>query len=138
MKKIEGYLYEKEMQVIRDACNEIWKRFGGAFKESIVDKSLTIALQNKGLKVEDQKRVDVYFDENKVGTYVLDKVINNIILVEVKCKSCIILEDTRQLWHYLKATSYKVGLIINFSPTKLEIVRRVYDISRPNTPLLRH
>ncbi len=46
-------LYPEESYKIRGACFKVWKEFGGAFKESIVDKALTIELEEKGLKVEE-------------------------------------------------------------------------------------
>lgn len=128
--KIQDYLYEKEMQKIRSACSEVWKKFGGAFKESIIDKALTIALEKQGLKVDSQKRIDIYFEGKKVGTYIPDKIVNDVILIEVKCKPKLLQEDKKQFWYYLKASPYKVGLLINFSPTKLEIYRRIYDKAR--------
>jgi GxxExxY protein len=128
--KIQDYLYEKEMQSIRIACSEVWKNFGGAFKESIIDKALTIALEKQKLKVDDQKRIDIYFEEKKVGTYIPDKIVNNVILIELKCKPRLLQEDKKQFWYYLKASPYKVGLLINFGPRKLEICRRIYDKAR--------
>ena len=56
------------------------------FKESVIDKALTIALQDKGLHVESQKRIDIYFRGQKVGTYVPDKVVEDKILMELKSK----------------------------------------------------
>lgn len=125
--KIQDYLYEKEMQSIRSACSEVWKNFGGAFKESIIDKALTIALEKQKLKVDDQKRIDIYFEKKKVGTYIPDKIVNDVILIELKCKPRLLQEDKKQFWYYLKASPYKVGLLINFGPRKLEICRRIYD-----------
>jgi GxxExxY protein len=93
--KIQDYLYEKEMQSIRSACSEVWKSFGGAFKESIIDKALTIALEKQKLKVDDQKRIDIYFEEKKVGTYIPDKIVNNVILIELKCKPRLLQEDKK-------------------------------------------
>lgn len=63
-----------------------------------------------------------------------DFVINGIILLELKCKPFITREDERQFWLYLKASNYKVGLLVNFGTQKLEIRRRVYDKARKNYP----
>lgn len=125
-------LYPKESELIYEAYKEVWKEFGGAFKESIVSKSATLALQKRGLKVKDQKRIDIYFNNQKVGTYVPDKVINDIILIEEKSKPFITIHDKKQFWHYLKATKYKLGFLINFSPKSLEFIRRIYDKARNN------
>jgi hypothetical protein len=52
--KVNNFLYEKESYEIRGACFDVYKNFGGAFKERIIDKSLTIALEKRGLRVEEQ------------------------------------------------------------------------------------
>ncbi len=124
------FLYEKESYDIIEACQEVWKEFGGSFKETIIDKSLEIALKEKGYLVESQKKIDIYFKDKKVGSYIPDKIVNGIILLEIKCKSFLIKEDEKQFWHYLKASPYKLGFLINFSPKKLEFKRRVYDKAR--------
>ena len=124
-------LYPQESELIYEAYKEVWKNFGGAFKESVVNKAALIALKNKGLKVENQKRIDLYFNQQKVGVYIPDKIINQIILIEEKCKQFITQEDKKQFWYYLKATDYKLGFLINFSPKSLEFIRRVYDRVRP-------
>jgi len=129
-KLIKDFLYEKESNLVREACQEVWKHFGGAFKESIIDKALTMALEKRGLKVDTQKRIDIYFDGKKVGTYIPDKIINEVILMEIKCKPFLTREDEKQFWHYLKATPYKIGLMVNFGPKQLEVKRRIYDKAR--------
>ncbi len=129
-------LYEKETYKIRGACFDVWKKFGGAFKEKIVDNALYQELNNRGLKVERQKRINIYYKNKKVGVYVPDQIINDVILTEIKCKPFLTKEDIRQFWLYLKGSQYKLGLLINFGPKKLEIIRRVYDQAREKDPRL--
>ncbi|MBU1180329.1 GxxExxY protein, partial [Patescibacteria group bacterium] len=114
----------------RGACFKIWKEFGGAFKETIVDRALSIELKKLGFTVEDQKRIDIIYEGEKVGTYIPDKIIDNKIVLEIKCKPFITFEDKKQFWYYLKASPYKLGLLINFGPKRIEIYRRVYDKAR--------
>ena len=57
---VKDFLYEKDSYQIRGACFDVWKEFKGMFKESIIDKSLSVALKSRGLKVESQKRIDIY------------------------------------------------------------------------------
>lgn len=54
-------LYQDESYQIRGACFEIYKNFGGAFKESIINKSLIKELSLRGLVVENQKRIDIFY-----------------------------------------------------------------------------
>lgn len=109
---------------------EVWKQFKGMFKESVVDNALTIALEERGLKVESQKRIDIYFHGKKVGIYIPDKIVNDIILLELKSKEFVTKSDSETFWNYLKGSKYKLGFFINFSPTKLDINRVVYDTAR--------
>lgn len=132
MNKVNDFLYEEDSYKIRGACFEVYKAFGGAFKETIVDKSLTIALEKQGLKIEDQKRINVYFEGKKVGVYVPDKIINQCILLELKAKPFLTKQDIDQFWKYLKGSEYKLGFLINFAPDRLEIKRIVYDKARKN------
>ncbi|MBI4262647.1 GxxExxY protein [Candidatus Uhrbacteria bacterium] len=123
-------LYQDITYKVRGACFDVWKQFGGAFKEAVVDRALTVAMEKRGLQVEDQVTIDVYYGGRKVGTYRPDKIVNKAVLVEVKCKPFILYQDKRQFWLYLQGSQYKVGLLINFGSQKLEIVRRVYDKAR--------
>jgi len=99
-------------------------------KKRFIDNALTIALEKRGLEVKNQVKINVYFDDKKVGVYIPDKIINDCILLELKCKSYLTKEDKRQFWLYLKGSEYKLGLLINFGSEKLEIERRIYDQAR--------
>lgn len=128
--KVTDFLYEQESYQIRGACFDVFKAFGGAFKETVIDRSLTEALKKQGLTVDDQKRIDIYFENKKVGIYVPDKIVNDSILLEVKVKPFLTRQDKEQFWKYLKGSKYKLGFLINFGSTKLEIKRIVYDTAR--------
>ena len=128
--KTNKLLYEAESYLIRGACYEVWNEFGGAFKEKVIDKSLQVALKDKGLKIVTQKRIDIYFKGVKVGTYVPDIIISGKIIIELKCKPFLSKGDIDQFWKYLRGSQYKLGFLINFSPSGLTIKRIVYDTAR--------
>lgn len=87
-------------------------------------------MEERGLSVESQKIIYIYFKDKKVGTYIPDKIINNIILIELKSKSFTTKQDIEQFWRYLKGSNYKLGFLINFSPSDLQIKRVVHDTAR--------
>ena len=130
MNKVKDFLYEKESYQIRGACFDVYKEFGGAFKEKIVDRALTKALIKRGLKVEEQKRINILYDGEIMGTYIPDKIVNDAIILEIKAKTFITKDDIDQFWKYLKGSNYKLGFLINFGPERLEIKRVVYDTAR--------
>ena len=123
-------LYERESYLIRGACFEVWNEFGGAFKEKVIDRAVQIAIKDKGLTIETQKRINIYFRGEKVGIYIPDIIVNDIIIIELKCKPFLSKGDIDQFWKYLRGSKFKLGFLINFSPTGLEIERVVYDTAR--------
>jgi len=129
-KILKDFLYEKESYLIRGAAFEVWKTFKGIFKEKIVVNALKRELENRGLKVESQKRINIFYKGEKVGIYIPDQIINDSILIEVKVKPYLTKEDERQFWYYLRGSSYKLGFLINFGSQKLEIKRRIYEKAR--------
>ncbi len=122
-------LYQNLSYEIRGACFWVWKEFGSAFKESIIDRALTEELERRGLKVENQRRIEIFYNKKKVGTYVPDKIINEKIIIELKAKPFLTNQDIKQFWHYLRGTSYRLGFLINFG-NKLQIKRVVYERAR--------
>ena len=128
---MEKLLYEQESYVIIGGAFEIYKKFRNRHKEKVYLRAFISYLKNKGFSVEVEKQVPIYFNNEKVGIYVPDIVVNNHFFIELKCKPRITVEDTKQFWYYLKATDYKVGFLINFgSSNGVEIIRRVYDSAR--------
>lgn len=126
----EKLLYEDITYKVRGACFEVWKNFGGAFKEKIIDRALFKELKNRGLKVESQKRIDIYYKGDKIGAYIPDFLVNDTVLLEIKCKPYVTREDLRQFWLYLKGSNYSLGLLVNFGSDKLDIRRRIYEKAR--------
>ncbi len=77
--------------------------------------------------MENQKRIDIYYKNKKVGVYIPDKIIDDKVLLEVKCKPILSKKDEEQFWKYLKGTEYRLGLLINFGANNLEIKRIICD-----------
>lgn len=130
MKKVQDFLYEQESYQIRGACFTVWNTLGSAFKESAIDKALTKEIEKRGLQVEDQKRLAIMYDGEKIGTYIPDKVIEEKIILELKRKAFLTKQDTHNFWNYLRGSEYKLGFLVNFGDDKLEIKRVVYDQTR--------
>jgi len=125
------FLYKEESYIIRGGAFETYKQFRNRHKEVVYQRALIEYLKTKGLKVEKEKQIPIYFQNKKVGTYTPDLVINDIIFIELKCKPKITQEDIKQFWYYLKCSFYKVGYLINFgSSNGVQIFRRIYDTAR--------
>lgn len=124
-------LYKNESYIIQGVAFDIYKQFRNNHKEKVYHNAFYMGLIYKGLKVEKEKRINVYYKNKKVGIYTPDLIVNNIILIELKAKPILNKEDIKQFWYYLKGSQYKVGYLVNFgAPRGVQIIRRVYDTAR--------
>lgn len=123
-------LYPELSYKIRGAFYKVYRSFGNSFKESVYHNALVQELESLNLKVDSQKRIDIFYEGKKVGTYVPDIIVDGVI-IELKCKPMLIKEDVQQFWHYLKGSDCKVGYLVNFGKAGgVEVIRRVYDTAR--------
>jgi len=119
-------LYEDESYKIRGACFKVYNALGGGIQEKIVERALSKELITQGMNIENQVRIDVIYNNEKVGTYIPDLVVNNKIILEIKSKPILTKEDEKQFWGYLKNSKYKLGFLVIFSPQELIIKRFVH------------
>lgn len=99
------------------------------FSEKVYENSLAILMQERGLKIQQQMPIHVYFHGKVVGEYIADALVNDVVVVELKAVSKLNEDHAAQLLNYLKATDYEVGLLLNFGQTA-EFRRKVYDNER--------
>jgi GxxExxY protein len=95
---------------------EVYNELGGGFLESVYHEALRIALEQAGMRVEVEVPVPVYFRGQVVGNFRADLVVNGCVLVELKAISGFDAAHDGQVLHYLRATTFEVGLLLNFGP----------------------
>ena len=123
-------LMETEINVITEkiigAAYTVSNTLGAGFLEKVYENSLVIELKKQGLSVEQQKPLNVYYDNKLVGEYVADIIVENNIVIEIKAAKTIDNSHQAQLINYLKTCNKKYGLIINFGKPKVEIKRMIH------------
>src|SRR5258708_17301508 len=77
---------------------------------------MALVLRAKGIEVQCQTPVPVWFRGSKIGSYEADLVVAGVVLVELK--ACKVLDSSHeaQLLNYLRSTKIEVGLLLNFGP----------------------
>lgn len=128
MAKFQGKHSDITDKILK-AFFQVHTELGYGFAEKVYENALVLLLQEFGLIVEQQKPIKVYFHGQIVGEYIADLVVNNVVLLELKAVEGIIDRHSAQLWNYMKATKFEVGLVLNFGP-KAEFRRRVFDNER--------
>jgi GxxExxY protein len=110
---------------ILSAAFEVHNTLGCGFLEKVYENALLYELKQRGLKVETQKEIKVYYKKTEVGIYLADMIVEKKVIIELKVSEAISNIHEAQLLNYLKASSYEVGLILNFAKTRLEYKRLV-------------
>ena len=108
---------------IMGAIFEVHKELGPGFLESVYEKALVEELLSKGLKVETQKSINLTYKDKKIGLHRLDLVVESKVVVELKTVERFSIHHKAQLTSYLKASGYKLGILVNFSRSKVEYQR---------------
>jgi len=118
-------LFKDEFYRIKKACIEVRRNLGNGFLEKVYENALAVELEAAGFEVKSQQELQVYYKDHRVGDYYADLVLDNKIIIELKCCGELLRFHKAQLLNYLKATGYKLGILINFPPDVpgFEIVR---------------
>lgn len=120
--------YEELTKKIIGCAYEVYNRMGYGFLESVYEKCLQIEFKKAGLKAETQKRISVVYENQEVGDFIADVIVENQIILELKSVKHLAKEHEVQLVNYLTATKLDVGLIINFGEHKVEVKRKVRNL----------
>ncbi len=105
------------------AAYDVHNQLGFGFAEKIYENAMAIKLNQKGLKVIQQAPITVYFENQLIGEYFADMLVNDSVIVELKSVSDLSKAHEAQILNYLKATGIKIGLLINFGE-KIKVARR--------------
>jgi GxxExxY protein len=127
-------LLNKEItEKIIGCAYHVYNKMGFGFLESVYEKCLLIELRKTGLRAESQEAITVRYDEEIVGEFYADIVVEDTIILELKSVKRIAKAHEIQLVNYLVATGKPLGLLLNFGETKVEVKRKVRDLSQGYT-----
>lgn len=126
----DDFLYKDLSYIIRGICFEIKKELGVRHKELIYQNAFEIELNNRKIGYVREKQLPVSYGKQKVGVYQPDFIIEDKIVIEFKSLPFLGAREKKQLSTYLTSAHYKLGLLVNFGGSDVEIVRTVYDLAR--------
>ena len=111
------------------AAIEVHRVLGPGLLEFIYEEALVIELEGRGLNVVRQAEVEVWYKDRRLENKLrLDILVNEIVIVEVKSVETVLPIHESQLLSYLRLSSKKLGLLINFNSVVLRsYIRRVVN-----------
>lgn len=120
-------IYKEEAFKIIGAAMEVHKELGCGFLEAVYQEAFKIEMQNQRIRYKREEEIEIYYKECLLDKkYRADFICFDKIIVELKALSELKSENEAQVLNYLKATNFKVGLLINFGSKSLQYKRFVY------------
>lgn len=98
---------------------------GVGFLEKVYENALVVALRKAGLKVLQQVVYEVKFEEQRVGQYIADLVVEDSVLIEIKAIKEFENVHTAVCLNYLRCSGLSLCLLINFGKARVDIKRIV-------------
>ena len=106
----------------------VFNQLGFGFLESVYRKAMVIDLSRTGLKVEEEKTLQVYYDDIVVGNFSADLFVEDTVVVELKSVQNTVEGHEVQLVNYLNGLKKEIGLLINFGPSGVQVKRKYREI----------
>lgn len=121
-----GLIYEEESYAIRGAIYEVYKTLGTGFLEAVYQEALEMELSARSVPFVPQKEIRIKYKGTLLNqSYRADVVCYDKIILELKSVKQLLPEHEAQLLNYLKASSMKLGFLINFSSSNGVDIRRI-------------
>lgn len=117
-----------------DVALRIHRELGPGLLESVYETVLAGKLAEMGYIVDRQKPIDIEFEGQRFpAAFRINLMIDNRLIVEIKCTEALSKAHLKQLHTYLRLTRQPVGLLINFAGATLkEGLRRVVSDHVPS------
>lgn len=109
-------VHGRETGIILEAFYHAYNGLTRGLPESVYQNALGVALRMRGLRYEQEVRYVVHFEGVNVGVFRADLVVDDRIIIEVKCARRITKAHINQVRFYLNASTLPVGMLLNFGP----------------------
>ena len=125
-RKIIKLVYKEESYKIIGACLEVHNELGPGFLEPVYQEALEVELTNQNIPFLREVPLPIKYKESVLNkSYIADFILFEKIILELKALDTLSTVHESQVLNYLKATGFKLGLLVNFGQPKLQYKRLV-------------
>lgn len=104
----------------------VHRELGNSLQEKYYQRAVASAFRKEGIAFEEQAPVTLTFDSSPVGRYLVDFVVEDKIILEIKAVSRLTLREFRQVDGYLRILNKELGLLVNYRTQEL-MFRRILN-----------
>ena len=121
---ITNIVFKEESYKIIGACFNVHKNLGKGFLESVYSEALAIEFDKEKIPFTKEKKLTVFYDGKPLKKYFkADFLCYDSIIIELKAINYLSKLDFQQAINYLKATNFKLALLVNFGSSSLSYKR---------------
>ncbi|WP_460194720.1 GxxExxY protein [Thermosynechococcus sp. FA-CM-4201] len=106
------------LQLIQEIAQDIFQELGSGFSEAIYQKAFEVALRERQIEYEEQRKVPIFFHGYFVGEAIPDLIVRDngqaVIVVELKAVQNIGDKEVKQVKKYMETLKIPVGVVVNF------------------------
>jgi GxxExxY protein len=115
--------------IIVTSALKVHSKLGPGLLESAYEACMIYELRKQGLKALRQVALPVVYDGEIIDLgYRIDLLVEDLVIVELKCVECISPVHQAQLLSYIRLSGKNVGLLINFHVAHLRNgIKRMVD-----------
>ena len=104
----------------------VHKRLGAGFLESVYSEALEIEFKKADIPYTKEQKLPVHYEDITLKKFFkADFVCYDAIIIEIKAQKFLSIADTNQTLNNVKATKFKLGILINFGEQSLKYKRLV-------------
>ena len=119
-------IYKDEAYKIIGAAMEVHRQLGSGFLEAVYQEALTIEFEKRNIPFQKEPKLEIHYQGILLSKYYeADFICFEKIIVETKALNELVGINESQVINYLKATGYKLGILINFGTESLEYKRLI-------------
>lgn len=119
------YLYEEITYQLRGIFFEVYNKLGPGLPEKVYQNAVIYELEAEKIRYETEKNIKIKYKDINIGRQRLDLVVDDKIIIEIKATDNMHSLFEKQTIAYLKASDYKLALLVNFGGSKLIIKRYI-------------
>ena len=113
------------------AIFEVSNTLGAGFLEKVYERGLLRELALRDIRAKGQASFAVTYKGHYVGEYFADILVEDVLVIELKCVERLAPEHTAQCLNYLRASGRTLCLLVNFQKPKVEWKRVVHGFQVP-------
>ena len=109
-------IFGEESYAIMGACFDVYKEMGPGFVEPVYQECLCLELGLRNVPFQMQRELHLSYKGRPLEkTYKADFICYDKIILEIKAVTDLTDGHRAQVHNYLKATDYRLGILVNFS-----------------------